>query len=228
GARVTFGGTAATSVVVANGTQITATAPAHAAGSVNVVVTNPDTQSGSLTNGFTYTSPSAPTVTSVSPNTGPAAGGTGITITGTNFVTGATVTLGGTAATGVVVVRGTQITATQHAPATGAVNVVVTNPDTQTGTLTNGFTYAGAPTVTSVTPNNGAAGGGTGGTIGGTGFVSGATVTFGGTAATSVVVVSGTQITATTPAHAAGAVNVVVTNPDTQSGSLTNGFTYTS
>jgi hypothetical protein len=42
-----------------------------------------------------------------------------------------------------------------------------------------------------------------------------------------VVVVSATQITATTPAHAAGAVNVVVTNPDTQTGSLSNAFTYT-
>src|SRR5262249_44239699 len=83
-----------------------------------------------------------------------------------------------------------------------------------------------APTVSSVTPNIGLTGGGTGVTIAGTNFVSGATVTFGGTAATSVVVVSGTQITATTPAHAAGAVTVTVTNPDTQSGSLSNGFTY--
>ena len=48
-------------------------------------------------------------------------------------------------------------------------------------------------------------------TITGTNFASGATVTFGGTAATSVVVVNGTTITATTPAHAAGAVTVTVT-----------------
>jgi hypothetical protein len=41
-----------------------------------------------------------------------------------------------------------------------------------------------------------------------------------------VVVASGTQMTATTPAHAAGAVNVVVTNPDTQTGTLTSGYTY--
>jgi len=41
-----------------------------------------------------------------------------------------------------------------------------------------------------------------------------------------VNVVSGTSITATTPAHAAGVVNVVVTNTDTKSGTLTNGFTY--
>ena len=49
-------------------------------------------------------------------------------------------------------------------------------------------------------------------TITGTGVTAGATVTFGGTAATGVAVVSATSITATTPAHAAGAVNVVVTN----------------
>ena len=51
-------------------------------------------------------------------------------------------------------------------------------------------------------------------TITGTGFLAGATVSLGGTAATGVTVVSSTSITATTPAHAAGAVNVVVTNTD--------------
>ena len=84
-------------------------------------------------------------MTSVSPNNGPAAGGTGVTITGANFVSGATVTFGGTAATSVVVTNSTTITATTPAHAAGAVNVVVTNPDTQTGTLTNGFTYNAIP-----------------------------------------------------------------------------------
>jgi hypothetical protein len=42
-----------------------------------------------------------------------------------------------------------------------------------------------------------------------------------------VTVVNSTTITATTAAHAAGAVNVVVTNTDAQSGTLTNGYTYT-
>jgi hypothetical protein len=83
----------------------------------------------------------APTVTGVSPSSGPGAGGTAVSITGTNFVTGATVTLGGTGATNVVVVSGTQMTATTPAHAAGAVNVVVTNQDTQTGTLTSGYTY---------------------------------------------------------------------------------------
>ena len=66
--------------------------------------------------------------------------------------------------------------------------------------------------------------------INGTDFVSGATVTFGGLAATGVNVASPTAIEATTPSRApgdgAGAVNVVVTNPDGQSGTLSRGFTY--
>jgi hypothetical protein len=81
-------------------------------------------------------------------------------------------------------------------------------------------------TVTSVQPNFGTVTGGTSVTINGTNFAAGATVTFGGTAATNVVVVSGIKITAKTPAHAAGAVNVTVTNTDTSTGTLTNGYTY--
>ena len=64
--------------------------------------------------------------------------------------------------------------------------------------------------------------------ITGANFMSGATVSFGGTAATGVTVASGASITATTPAHAAGAVTVAVTNTDSQSGSLTGGYTYAS
>lgn len=84
-----------------------------------------------------------------------------------------------------------------------------------------------APTVGSVTPASGPITGGTAVTIVGTNLLSGATVSFGASPATGVTLVSGTVITATTPAHAAGPVNVVVTNPDGQSGSLANGFTYT-
>ena len=63
-----------------------------------------------------------------------------------------------------------------------------------------------APTVTGITPSSGPAGGGTAVTITGTGFLAGATVKLGGTAASNVVVASSTSITATTAAHAAGAV----------------------
>ena len=84
------------------------------------------------------------------------------------------------------------------------------------------------PAPTAISPTSGTTSGGTSVTISGTNFASGATVTFGGTAAANVVLVSSTTITATTPAHVAGAVNVVVTNSKGQSGTLTNGYTYTS
>ncbi|MGA8212551.1 MAG: galactose oxidase-like domain-containing protein, partial [Candidatus Sulfotelmatobacter sp.] len=81
------------------------------------------------------------------------------------------------------------------------------------------------PMVSSVLPNSGSTAGGTAVTISGANFAAGATVTFGGTVATNVVAVNSTTITATTPAHAAGAVTVTVT-VNGQSGNLANGFTY--
>jgi hypothetical protein len=81
------------------------------------------------------------TVTSITPNFGTATGGTNVTINGTNFAAGAAVTLGGTAATNVVVVSAIKITAKTPAHPIGVVNVTVTNTDTSTGTLTSGYTY---------------------------------------------------------------------------------------
>jgi hypothetical protein len=63
-------------------------------------------------------------------------------------------------------------------------------------------------------------------TVTGDNFISGATVTLGGAAATSVLVESGTKITATTPPHKQGGVDIVVTNPDKQSSTLSSGFVY--
>ncbi len=83
------------------------------------------------------------------------------------------------------------------------------------------------PTVSAITPSTGSATGGTAVTITGTGFLPGASVSLGGTAATGVTVVSATSITATTPSHAAGTVSVVVSNTDNQNGGLPNAFTYT-
>ena len=131
----------------------------------------------------------APAVSSVSPNSGSTAGGTAVTITGTNFASGATVAFGGTVATNVVVASGTTIMATTPAGIAGAATVSVTT-NGQSASLINGFTYTGVPTVSSVSPNSGSTAGGTAVTITGTNFATGATVTFGGTAATGVVVMN--------------------------------------
>jgi hypothetical protein len=82
------------------------------------------------------------------------------------------------------------------------------------------------PVITWVNPFQGSTGGGTPTTLFGANFVSGATASFGGTPGTNVIV-SPNTITATAPAHAAGNVNVTVTNPAGSTSTFTNGFRYT-
>ena len=123
---------------------------------------------------------------------GPVAGGTAVTITGTNFASGATVTFGGTAATSVIVTNSTTITATTPAHAAGAVAVTVTNSNGLSGTPGRRIHVHWPPTVTRVSPSSGSTAGGTAVTITGTNFAVGATVTFGTSAASNVVVVSAT------------------------------------
>src|SRR5436853_6851726 len=151
-----------------------------------------------------------PSVASISPSSGSTAGGSSVTISGSNLFSGATVSIGGANATGVTVVSSTSITAATPAHAAGTAGVTVTNTDGQSSTLANAFTYSAptnpAPSVTSVSPNSGSASGGTAVTISGSNFVAGASVTFGGTPAAVLTGVNGTTITATTPAPAAGPV----------------------
>jgi hypothetical protein len=118
-----------------------------ATGAWNVIVTNPDGRSGTLSNGFTVTNP-APAVTSITPATGQ--NGTVVNLTsisGTGFMTGATVKLSKDSAnilaTNVTVISSTVITCSIALPAdtaNGAWNVIVTNTDNQSADLPAGFT----------------------------------------------------------------------------------------
>ena len=91
----------------------------------------------------------APTITSISPVTGSAAGGTTITITGTDFTGATAVTIGGIAASSFTVVNSTTITAVTPAHAAGAAGVEVTTA-TGTNVANSLFTYA-ATTTTALT-----------------------------------------------------------------------------
>jgi len=186
----------------------------------------------------------APTVTGITPSSGVNTGTVHITnLAGTNFQSGATVKLTKSGqsdinATNVTVVSPSQITCDFDltGAATGQWNVVVRNPDSQTGQLDNGFTVNAsptAPTVTGITPASGVNTGTVHITnLAGTNFQSGATVKLtksgqSDIAGTSVTVVNSNTITCDfdLTGAATGQWNVVVTNLDAQSGMLSNGFT---
>jgi len=84
-------------------------------------------------------------VSSVSPVNGPIAGGNSVTLTGYGFAAGASVSFGGTAATGVVVASPTQISAVAPAHATGLVDVSVTVPGLGSAARTQAYFYAPFP-----------------------------------------------------------------------------------
>ncbi len=164
-------------------------------------------------------------VTSLSPNTGPAVGGRLVTISGSGFTGATSVKFGTAAATSYTVVNSSTITATSP-PGTGTVDVTVT---TAAGTSPTNpldqFTYA--PTVTAISPSTGGTVGGTSVTITGTGFIGASSVMFGATPATSYAVGSASSITAVSPAGSVGTVDITVTTiAGTSATSAADKFTY--
>jgi hypothetical protein len=158
GVRVQFG-LADCLIQTFSSTRITCTVPAGT-GVVPVVVTNPSADPFILEPGFAYRG-AAPTVGSLSPNDGPAAGGTVVTISGANFRAGATVTLGGSACA-VSSLSATSLVCTTSAHAMGSVDAVITNSDGASGSKGSAFNYQGAaPTIASLSPNYGPVAGGT-------------------------------------------------------------------
>jgi len=122
---VKFGATSATSFTVVGDKKITAVAPAHPAGVVHIVVTNPDGKNPTGTSDrFTYRAPK-PTITTISPKVGPKAGGTHVTITGLNFKHGATVWFGSTQGKRVKIRSATKITVVTPKHSRGTVAVFV-------------------------------------------------------------------------------------------------------
>lgn len=165
-----------------------------------------------------------PTITSVTPSSGPIAGGTVVTVRGTGLYGAGQVVVrfGGVEADTTIVQYGTEFQAVAPPHAAGPVDVdvyeAIRNPPVL-ATLPNGFTYeapasATGPSISKVSPANGPTTGGTSVTLTGTNFAGATAVSFGGTSATAFTVNSATSITATTPARDAGAVAVSVTTPD--------------
>jgi hypothetical protein len=210
---VTFGGAAASAIVPStDGASVTVTTPGHAAGTVLVQASSADGQTASLANAYTFTASPAPTLIAASANIGPSRGGRKITLIGTGFGS-ATVTFGGVAAA-ITTATVAELDVIEPAHAAGAVDIVVTNGDGQSATLAGAYTFADVapPALNRLTTPTGPAAGGQYLTIE-LGDLVGLTpiVQFDGVAAT-VVSTGPTFISVTTPPHAAGAVDVSVTD----------------
>jgi IPT/TIG domain len=188
-------------------------------GTYPVVVSNPTPGGGaSNTADFNVALP-PPSVTSLSPssaNVGAAA--QTLTINGTDFVSGAAVTYNGVAHT-VTFVSSSQLTIALTAAdqlTAGIYPVVVTNPDQQSSSAADFTVDNVVPAITSLSPLS------TFPcdpvptlTINGSNFVSGATVTFGGTSK-AVTFVNSTQLTiplTSSDIATPGSYDVVVTSP---------------
>jgi IPT/TIG domain len=176
---------------------------------------------------------SAPTVTEISPTSGPVAGGEHVTVTGTGFTGASKVSFGTVPASNLAVASDTQLSVTSpQAAAAGPVRVTVTIPGTSAASPANQYTYAAAaaaPTVTGVSPTSGPVAGGEHVTVTGTGFTGASKVSFGTVPGSNLAVASDTQLSVTSPqAAAAGPVDVTVTTPaGTSAASQADQYTYT-
>ncbi len=170
-------------------TQVVCTLP-PGKGSVVVQLTS---ASRSATTNWAYNGPS---ITSITPNVGPTAGGTLITISGSSLDNSGTVTVDGNACTSPTWTH-TSIICTIPAGQGVNRNIVITTAGSQTASST-AFSYA-APSVTGIAPSLGLTAGGTSIVLTGSNFgVSGPTVTVDGLNCP-VTASSSTSVTCTAP-----------------------------
>lgn len=202
GAVVKFGGSTAPSTTVINSTTLATTTPPGVIGPVDVVVENPDGGIVSTSGSFSYVADLV--VTSASPILVPP-GGT-VTISGSGFQSGLTLTINGVSAVPSSVTS-TAVTFVAPPNLACAATVVVANPDGQTGS-----TVVNNPVVpTFLTPPIGPSSGGYPCFVLGTNLVGITSITFGGVPAT-ILGVSPTAILITVPPGLPGIVAVVITS----------------
>lgn len=211
GLTVTFDGQPATIVEQGPG-HVTVTIPAHAVGSVDVVVDDGQGNADTLPNGFTYEKDLF--IDRVMPATSDVVGGIPVTLNGEGFTGASRVLFGPNSATFNVVDDQT-ITATVPAGAAGVVDVVVER-DGLRATFKNGFTYTETLQVFGLTPVRGSVAGNTYVEIRGRGFVGNVSVTFGSQPVTDLTIIDGQTLAVRTPPNMVGSVDVTVKRDATE------------
>jgi len=138
GAAVTVGGLAAPDAALAAPGVVTFTLPAHGAGAVDVVVTNPDGRSARLEAAVHYAA--APELATVVPACGPSTGRGRVTLVGAGFEPGMRVLFGHLRASDVRVLDDGHATCTTP-PGAGVVPVTVLGAAGQSSTLDGAYLY---------------------------------------------------------------------------------------
>jgi len=176
--------------------------------------------------------PGGPNLPQLSPSKGPTAGGTKVTIIGQGFAADTAIVFGDSAATEVTVFNDQLIEATTPPGEVGPVDVIFLSSAAKPIVLPGGFEYVGAdessrPVVATIAPDSGPSSGGTVVTIIGANFNSETLVLFGGQLADSVTALNTQVITAVTPAHDPGLVDVSLVAPGQSPATLANAFEFT-
>ena len=167
----------------------------------------------------------APIIDSLTVTRGPLAGSTQSILRGTSFTGTTGITIGGAAAT-LGSITDTSVAFSTPAGTLGAKDVVITTP-AGSATLTGGFTYLAAPTITSLSVSSGPLAGGRSSVLSGTGLTGTTGITIGGAVAT-LGSITDTSVAFSTPSSGTlGAKDVVVTAPG-GTATLAGGFTYVS
>jgi spore coat protein U-like protein len=197
---------------------------------VDVKVTTPSgTSATGSADHFTDNAAPAPTITGINATSGSTAGGTIITIQGTDLGDVTAVKFGTVSATNFTVLSNGWIEVTVPPGVAGTVDVTVTTSSGTSATSSaDRYTYvaAAAPVVSQVAPTGGTTAGGTVVTIVGSGILGATAVAFGSLAGWNFVVLSDSVIVATAPAESAGTVDVTVTT-DSGTSATTSADHYT-
>jgi uncharacterized repeat protein (TIGR02543 family) len=186
--------------------------------------------SGGPPSGGPPSTPSPPTVTGISPSSGPVMGGVSVTITGTGFSTipgDTTVDFGTAVAPEVSCSSATSCTAVAPSEAAATVALTVTTSNgTSTTSPADQFTYVPVPVVAKITPASGPTRGGTKVTIQGSNLLGTFAVHFGTKSATSVRVVSSSEITVVAPSGSGTVYVSVSTVGGSNQVTATSKYTY--
>jgi hypothetical protein len=233
---VTVGGVAvATSTITLGGSgsaqTVTFTVPAGTGSKKAITVTNAELDTVTITPKYSYLPPKG---AKVAPNSGDDAGGTSVTITGSNLGDVTSVTLGGVAvATSTIMLGGSgsaqTVTFITPAGKGSKKSITLTNAELDTVTITPTFSYL-APKAAKVSPATGSTAGGTVVTITGAHMSDVTSVTVGGTdVGTLALAGSGAAetVTFTTPAGTAGTQPIHVVNAEGDDVKLSQTFRYT-